>query len=111
VGDVNTPHLTRSGPGVRSTVRHFSQQCWYTIATSFENRLHRYVPHESADLERAAKITLPVSDRLEALRELRRYNITRFTLFHTEDDLVRTLALEELELAPDREEITKEITK
>lgn len=104
-GGTNTSHLTRIGPRIRSTVRHFSQQCWYTIATSYENGQHLIVPHVSADqnLQSVVKIRMPAKERLTALRELRQFNITRFNLFHTEDDLVRTLAFEEIELSAQNE--------
>jgi hypothetical protein len=44
------------------------------------------------------KITIPAGDRLEALTELSDYNIDEFTLFGTEDALVRSLAREYFEV-------------
>jgi hypothetical protein len=50
-------------------------------------------------MDKVMKLKLPAKDRITALRDLMQYsNITRYTLFHTVDDLVRTLAFEELVL-------------
>jgi hypothetical protein len=100
-GGVDTPHLTRIGKHIRSDVRHFSQQCSYTVATKYEGGRHVFTPHSSAaqNMDKVMKLKLPAKDRITALRDLMQYsNITRYTLFHTVDDLVRTLAFEELVL-------------
>jgi hypothetical protein len=44
------------------------------------------------------KITLPTKVRLPALEELNDYNINHFTLFQTEDALIKALAIREFEV-------------
>ena len=99
-----SPQVTTMGPYVRADRRHFAQQSWYTIATRQQNGAHVIVPHESGFVSPPAgeqdillKITLPRTQRIDALRALHDYNITRYTLFQSEDALVRTLAFEEIE--------------
>jgi hypothetical protein len=40
------------------------------------------------------KITLPITDRKLALKDLGDYNINHFTLFQTEDSLIRKFSME-----------------
>jgi hypothetical protein len=44
------------------------------------------------------KITLPTKQRRPALEELNDYNINHFTLFQTEDALIKALAIREFEV-------------
>lgn len=86
--------------------RHFAQKAWYTIATKYDykNERHIFCPHTDVfsrgnkKQDILVKITIPSSDRIKALSELNDYNINHFTLFQTEDALVRTLAIKEFEL-------------
>jgi hypothetical protein len=48
------------------------------------------------------KIVLPSSLRHEALSHLGDYNINHFTLFQSEDALIKTLAMKEFDLNDDR---------
>ena len=47
------------------------------------------------------KITLPIEFRSEALRALDMYNVNHYTLFQSEDALVRTVGLRAFEMAED----------
>lgn len=100
------PRIHSRGPFVTTHGRHFAQKAWYTFCTQWDQEVERHVfrPH-SLVFEEASerqdvlvKITIPSSDRVQALRELSDYNIDHFTLFQSEDALVKALALNEFEL-------------
>lgn len=101
------PMISVQGPYVTTHQRHFVQKTCYTVATRWdpEEERHYFCPHE--DVLRQAnpgqdillKIILPSGARKEALRELLLdYNITPFTLFQTEDALIRTMELRRFDL-------------
>lgn len=98
--------ITTLGPYVRSHRRHFLQQSWYTIATKAdeEREDHIFVPHESVfedpvpHQDILVKITLPSAERVDILKRLNSYNINHFSLFQTEDALVKALAVKEIVL-------------
>jgi hypothetical protein len=102
-GTSGSPQVTVQGPYVRTHKRHFVQQAQYTVATEIRNGEHFFVSHETvfrecrADQDVLIKLTLPRSERPEVLRALYDYNITRFSLFQTDEALVRTLAYKEME--------------
>jgi len=89
------------GPYVTTHVRHFAQKAWYTIATQWdgETNTHTFCSHhavtdrESSNQDVLIKITVPRSDRAIALKQLEDYNINHYTLFQSEDALVRALGL------------------
>ena len=99
-------HISTLGPDVRTHKRHFLQQSCYTICTKYVDGTHRFVPHAyrfNTSLTRQVpqdvlvKITIPISTRICALRNLREMNISRLSLFQTEDALLETLAIEEID--------------
>jgi hypothetical protein len=96
------------GPYVRTHQRHFLQQSQYTFCVRLHpNNDWRYASHEdvfqgrdslhinSEEQDLLWKITIPVKDRIEALRQLESYNITRFSLMPSEESLLATIALRE----------------
>jgi hypothetical protein len=95
------PMITVNGPYVRTDATHFAQKAWYTVATkwSCKRKSHSFCPH--GDVFRTAfgtqdvlmKITLPADQRRHVLRDLNDYNINHFTLFQSEDSLVKALAM------------------
>jgi hypothetical protein len=101
-----SPQIKLMGPYVKTDVRHFAQKAWYTIATQYKykEKQHFFCNHinvfseSKSEQDVLIKITMPASDRLKALTELSEYNIDHFTLFQTEDSLVKALAVKELEL-------------
>lgn len=106
-GSVGKPAIHVQGPFVTTHKRHFAQKASYTICTRWDskNKNHIFCPHNKV-FERPStiynqdiliKITLPASERRVALRQLSEYNINFFTLFQTEESLVRTLAIKEFE--------------
>lgn len=105
-GSVGDPTLQIMGPYVRTHKRHFSQKARYTVSTIFSSseEKHYFTPHEnvfskkddSQDL--LIKIILPSKDRKEALFSLNDYNINYFTLFQSEDSLIKSLEMKEFDL-------------
>lgn len=106
----NTPKISLQGPYVSTHSRHFVQKAWYTIATKYDSKRdeHLFCNHSLIfdrakqsivkDQDTLIKITLPSSERLCVLEELNDYNINHYTLFQTEDALIKTLAIREFEL-------------
>ena len=100
------PRIHLLGPRVRTDKRHFMQKAWYTVATrwSSEKAEHIFCSHHqifnktknSKDV--LIKITIPAAERKLALRELNDYNINHFTLFQSEDALVKTLSMKDFDI-------------
>jgi hypothetical protein len=102
------PRITVLYPYVRTDKRHFLQQSYYTVSTEIHEgyrKEHRFVPHEQVfqmnenDQDFLWKIVFPRSFRREAPAILSEYNINHFSLFQTEDSLIKALAMKELELS------------
>lgn len=54
---------------------------------------------EAAEQGRFLKFTIPAGERLVALKELQLMNVNAFSLFGSEDSLIRTLATREFLLS------------
>jgi len=95
-------HIKSLGTWAPVHGRHVRQQSQYTVAVRDQsNGGVEFCSHEDAITERPfpwlrfdeiTKFTLPVALRGEVLRDLRRMNITEYSLFDTTDALVRTVA-------------------
>jgi len=104
-GTGGSPMITVQGPYVKTHKRHFAQKAWYTVATKWEysEERHYFCKHEdifnSNEFSKInkqdvlIKIELPTRIRKEALKELSDYNINFFTLFQSEDSLIKTIAM------------------
>jgi FRG domain len=100
------PMISVQGPYVSTHSRHFAQKAWYTVATewSYERQEHSFCPH--ADVfcvpdrtqDVLIKITIPIVQRSHILRDLNDYNINHFTLFQSEDSLVKALAMRRFDM-------------
>jgi hypothetical protein len=97
-------HLFVADPYIRSDPRHYPQQSRYSmcVVADPDQSDYSFCPHESG-LDEAKgpegelfKITIPVEDRLAALKHLDLMNINAFSLFGSDDSLVRTIARREL---------------
>ena len=96
------------GPFVSTDKRHFMQQAWYTTATKWSEgwSQHIFCSHhevfDQSDLGNTQdiliKITIPASERKTALKDLYEHNINHFTLFQTEDSLVKALSMKYFDL-------------
>jgi FRG domain len=102
---LSEPHILTMGPFVDSHKRHFLQQCHYTLAMAKKNGAWIYQSHE--DVQAAAikgqdvvfKFKIPVTERINVLRTLDRYNINAFSLFGSDDALMQTMSNRLFELA------------
>lgn len=102
----NQPQIHVLGPNVRSHPRHFLQQSEYTVAAQFEYPkgwclVQHEKPFEANNIEtqdKLLKLTAPASDSIEVLRQLDSYNLNEFSLFQTEEALLSTIAIRELDL-------------
>lgn len=112
-GSSSEPGIYRFGPYVKTDRRHFLQQSQYTICIFNPISIHdagewRYAPHEKAfarcdqNQDILWKFNIPYSERLKVLRLLDRYNINALSLFGSEESLMETMALREIDLR-DRE--------
>ncbi len=103
-GGSSDAHLFVVGQYMRSHPRHFQQQCQYTMCVALDSRNRDYVfrTHQSGLQEalgpngKLVAITIPIGERITALRHLERMNINAFSLFGSEDSLIRTIARREL---------------
>ncbi|HET6929190.1 MAG TPA: FRG domain-containing protein [Candidatus Acidoferrum sp.] len=97
------PVIISHGPYVRSHRRHFLQQCEYTSCLAFKSPV-RFVQHEQvfARSKRGQdflwKFNIPSSERVKVLKSLDAHNLNAFSLFGSEESLMETMALRELEL-------------
>ncbi|WP_020564466.1 FRG domain-containing protein [Methylosarcina fibrata] len=99
VGSGGSPMISLMGPYVSTHRRHFAQRASYTVCTRWDQERERHVfcKHENVfargdeTQDVLVKLVLPARDRLAALRRLSEYNINHFTLFQSEDALVKSL--------------------
>jgi hypothetical protein len=91
---------------VRTHRRHFLQQCEYSLCATHAGGDWQFVEHEKADTDRDEKdeflfnlafykFNIPGSERIKILRMLDQYNLNAFSLFGTEESLMKTLSLRE----------------
>jgi hypothetical protein len=98
------PFISVHGPYVKAHERHFLQQSWYTVCIKLVCGSYEFACHEdvfncsSDDQDVLIKITIPRGERLDILRYLQEMNISELSLFHTEEALMKTLAIEDIEL-------------
>jgi hypothetical protein len=98
-GTGGVPMISLKGPYVSTDKRHFAQKAWYTLSTCWDcaGKRHVFCPHErifeknDQRQDALVKLVLPVGDRIAALGRLSDYNINHFTLFQSEDSLVKAL--------------------
>lgn len=98
------PYIHALGPYVDAHKRHFIQRSAYTVCMLKAE--DKYASHEAAFTASDARDTeqdvlwrfdLPVSERTKVLAKLDLFNLNAFSLFATEESLMRTLAFRELE--------------
>ncbi len=100
-GRGNSNMIHTHGPYVTTHTRHFAQKAWYTTATHWNSdaKTHTFCSHHNVTpslvpkQDLLVKITIPRRDRIAALKQLDEYNINHYTLFNTEDALIRTMGL------------------
>lgn len=98
-GSIYEPQIESLDQDVKNHRRHFLQQSDYTICTVQDGELLRYAPHEEAFARADShqnllwKFNIPSKERLKVLKLLDRYNLNDFSLFGSEESLLKTLAL------------------
>ncbi len=108
-GGTNTPELKRIGPYVPTHRRHVLQQSDYTICPIYStaDNLWRFAPQEEVIISdnrqpefqsRLWKFNLPSGERLKVLKQLDAMNMNAYSLFGSEESLMETMALRELDL-------------
>jgi FRG domain-containing protein len=92
------------GPYVRAHRRHFLQSCDYTFCGEFDTSNHqwRFASHQEVfDRTRRPgqdylwRFYLPSEDRVKVLRLLDEHNLNAFSLFGSEESLLKTMWLRE----------------
>jgi hypothetical protein len=97
-------HMWVIGQYMVSHPRHLLQQCQYSMCVAMDpaNRDYIFRPQESGlagavgPKGALSRIIIPATERATALRQLDLMNINAFSLFGSEDSLVRTVARREL---------------
>ena len=89
------------GPYVRTDARHFLQQSRYSMCVGVDGTDFKFRPHVEAMVGRRGhngrliRFDLPATQRRIALQRLELMNINPYSLFGSEDALVRTIARRE----------------
>jgi hypothetical protein len=98
-----TPSIQTVGQYFRTHRRHFLQQSQYSLCTMKDGEHWSYTDHESAftairdeQQDLLWKFTLPLSERLPALKFLDKFNLNAFSLLGSEESLMETVAFREL---------------
>jgi hypothetical protein len=100
------PMIRVMGPHTRGHARHFLQQSRYTISAVKEkdNKNYKFECHEkvfekgSDRQDIIVKITIPISERMNVLTYLDRFNINHYSLMQSEEALIRMLAFRNIEI-------------
>lgn len=103
-GSRSQPDIHSYGPYVTSHHRHVLQKATYTSCLKLDGDRGRcFASHEEVFARGDTaqdllwKFKLPGRLRLEVLRDLDAYNLNAFSLFQTEESLLATLALREID--------------
>jgi hypothetical protein len=99
------PRIVRIGPYVTTHKRHFLQQSDYTICVMFDQEagIWHFAEHETVfaecdpDQDILWKLTIPWVERVKLLKFLDAHNLNAFSLFDSEESLMETLAIRELD--------------
>lgn len=97
-GGGSDAHMFFVGPYVQSHPRHFLQQCDYSLCVKLEGGDYFFLPHERGMVDalgpggKLFKYVIPAAERRIALEHLDQMNINQYSLFGSEDALIRTIA-------------------
>jgi FRG domain len=95
----NGPRIRNPMHNVRTHPRHLRQQSMYTMCGSFDGSAWRFHSHEDVCASGRShqdvlwKFNIPSSERVSVLRLLDSYNLNAYSLFDSEESLMRTLWL------------------
>lgn len=94
-------HFFIVGPYIRTDQRHYLQQCRYSMCVRDNGDDFSFLSHDEVLTDKNShqgilfEFRIPVSERATALRKLELMNINPYSLFASEDALVRTIARRE----------------
>ncbi len=94
----NAPTITTFGPNVRTHKRHFFQQSQYSICSHYHDDHWYFEEHDTVfrrhndHQDLLWKFSLPSSERVKVMGLLDTYNLNAFSLFGSEESLMRMLA-------------------
>jgi hypothetical protein len=101
------PNISPLRPLIKTHKRHFLQQSCYTICTKNE----KFVCHENVfedgnpniihEQDTLFKLEIPMTERVNALRDLYDLNINAFSLMQSEESLSKTMCFQEIEVLED----------
>lgn len=92
-------HIYQQDQNTRKHKRHFLQQCSYTVCIRNDKGEWTYTPYDNAtkihhsNQDLIHKYTIPTGERSKVLQTLNRYNINDFSLFESEESLMKTMAM------------------
>jgi len=105
VADIKDTEIISPGDNIETHERHFFQQTNFTyckeeIKDELFFRSHEKVcaTEEEGNKDVLVKYIIPKSERIKVLQKLKLMNITEYTLFHTEDAFIKTLAFDSFDL-------------
>jgi hypothetical protein len=97
----NKPHIGLVGRWAPVHSRHIRQQSLYTVCVKDSSGKRVFASHEEAEADRPfggivefdeiTKFEIPSSERKHALEDLNKMNVTEYSLFETQDALIRTV--------------------
>ncbi len=101
----DTPYIHTFGPYIQTHQRHFLQQSQYTVCISLSEKFDewQYVCHEkvltinNAHQDILWKINIPSNECLQVLKNLDTTNLNSYSLFSSDESLMETLAMRELQ--------------
>lgn len=101
----NDAHLFVVGPYLRTHPRHYVQQSRYSLCVQlqvnhphkdYKFRSHDQVLEENLNEDLKVKVLIPASERKQALMDLDSMNLNPYSLFGSEESLIRTIARREM---------------
>lgn len=103
---LSQPAIHVFGPWQSRLGRHKRQKAEYTACVKFIDRVRTIANHEDVfsrgnpRQDKLWKFVLPASERVNVLKHLDSYQLNGHTLFNTDDRLLETLALREIDFRP-----------
>ena len=102
-GIASHPQIWSIGKYIKTHKRHYLQQAEYTVCRRMVEKDYLYCSHEDAMKDQHRKHDLcfkhliPTTEKDKVLKVLQSMNINDYSLFATEDSLMRMLAIEEID--------------
>ena len=100
---IGDPMITTIGSYIETHPRHYRQQSTYTVCMEQADSAFYFTPHDRAldvnpEDHRMKKYILSGKDRGTALKDLHSMNITDYSIYGSEESLMRMLAYQEIVL-------------